>query len=140
MNQLVTVLVSSGFSTAVVLAGINYLRDRRSNKAKGSIAEQTVSAQVDAAKLANMDRRLGLVEKAHDAEVESLQATITNLQTRLDSALNRITVLEQRAEFDNGRYRAAIRYIRQLRGWVGQRVPGVDPPSVPPALEADFRD
>lgn len=140
MNQLVTVLVSSGFSTAVVLAGINYLRDRRSNKAKGSIAEQTVSAQVDAAKLATMDRRLGLVEKAHDVEVEALQATITNLQTRLDSAMSRITVLEQRVEFEDSRYRAAIRYVRLLRAWISQHVPGIDPPTIPATLEAEFRD
>lgn len=140
MNQLMVTVASSIFSTTVIVAGINYLRDRRSNKARGTIAEQTIGAQVDAAKLANMDRRLGLVEKAHDAEVESLQATITNLQTRLDSAMSRITILEQRVEFEDSRYRSAIRYVRLLRGWISQHVPGIDPPTLPSALEADFRD
>lgn len=138
MKQLLTALVSSGFSTAVVLAGITYLRDRKSNKAKGSVAEQTVGIDVDAAKLANMDRRLSLVEKAHDAEVEALQATISNLKERLDSATSRLTLLEQRVTFEDARYRAALRYIHALRGWISRNISGIDPPAIPSALEAEF--
>jgi hypothetical protein len=87
-----------------------------------------------------MERRLGLVEKAHDAEVEALQETIKNLRDRLDAATGRITLLEQRIEFEDGRYREAIRYVRRLRGWIANHVPGVDPPTIPPALEVDFQD
>lgn len=140
MNPIVTALVSSIFSTAVIVAGIEYLKDRKSNKAKGVVAEQTVSAQVDAARLANMDHRLSLVEKAHDVETEALQGTITNLRERLDSATARISILEQRVEFEDSRYRAAIRYVRLLRGWIAQHVSGMDPPPIPATLEADFLD
>lgn len=140
MSQLLNTIASSAFSAGVAVAVINYVRDRKVTKAKGAVAEQTIGTDVDAARLANMERRLGLVEKAHDAEVEALQATINNLKERLDAALSRIGLLEQRVEFEDTRYRAAIRYIHALRAWIGHRISGVTPPAVPQALEADFED
>lgn len=145
MNTLLVAVSSSLFSSAVLVAGINYVRDRKSIKAKGAVDEQTVELQVDAASLVNMDKRLGLVERAHDSERGALEATIGNLRQRLDEALkrlegalNRIDVLEQRVEFEDHRYRAAIRYIRVLRGWIDRQVPGAQAPTVPAALETDF--
>lgn len=140
MNGLLVTISSSVFSAAVIVAIINFFKDRRTNKAKGTIAERTVEMQVDAASLVNMDKRLSLVERAHDAERDALHDTIGNLQLRLDQALQRVLVLEQRAEFEDNRYRAAVRYIRQLRAWISNRVPGADPPPVPTTLEADFED
>lgn len=138
MNSLLVTVASSTFSAAVIVAVINYIKDRRTNKAKGVVAERTVELQVDAASLLNMDKRLDLVERANDVEREAWQNTVNNLTDRLDRALGRISALEQRVEFEDTRYRAAVRYIRILRGWIAQRVPGADPPTIPPALEADF--
>lgn len=140
MNQLVATLVSSSFTAAVIFTVAQYLRDRRTNKAKGAVAEQTVTTDVDAAKLANMDRRLSLVEKAHDEETEALNATIKNLKERLEAALARIDLLEKRVRFEDARYRAALRYIHDLRTWINQHLPGGSPPPIPPALEAEFDD
>ena len=140
MNQLITAIASSGFSGMMIAAGFQYLRERRGNKARATVAEQTVPEQVDAAKLANMDRRLGLVEKAHDQEVEALQATIKNFKERLEVAMSRIELLEKRVTFEDARYRAALRYIHDLRAWIAQHVPGVDPPPVPQALGVEFGD
>lgn len=138
MNSLLVTVASSTFSAAVIVAIINYIKDRKTNKAKGVVAERTVELQVDAASLLNMDKRLDLVERANDVEREAWQNTVNNLTDRLDRALGRISALEQRVEFEDTRYRAAVRYIRILRGWIAQRVPGADPPTIPPALEADF--
>lgn len=140
MNDLVTIIVSTLFSTGVLTALIKYVSDRKVNRARGVVAEQTIGTDVDTARLAILDRRLSLVEKAHDQEVEALQATIRNFKDRLESALSRITLLEQRVEFEDGRYRAAVKYIRSLRLWIARHVPGVDPPAIPPALETDFDD
>lgn len=140
MNAAVVAAFSSVFSTAVIVAGINYVRDRRSLKARAAVDEQTVELQVDAASLALLGKRLDLVERAHDAERQSQEATINNLQRRLDLALSRIDVLEQRVQFEDNRYRAAIRYIRALRAWINRQVPGVDAPAIPAALEVDFND
>jgi hypothetical protein len=140
MNDLVTIVVSTLFSTGVLTALIKYFSDRKLNRAKGIVAEQTIGTDVDTARLAILDRRLSLVEKAHDQEVEALQATIRNFKERLESALSRITLLEQRVEFEDSRYRAAVKYIRSLRLWIARHVPGVDPPAIPSALEADFDD
>ena len=140
MSQLLSTISSSLFSAGFAIAVLNYVRDRRSAKAKAIVAEQTIGVEVDAARLANMDQRLTLVEKAHDAETEALQATIKNLKERLDSATGRITLLEQRVEFEDTRYRAAIRYIRALRAWINRQIPGVDAPAIPAALEVDFDD
>lgn len=140
MSQLLNTIASSVFSAGLGAAAFSYLRDRRILKAKAAVAEQTVGTDVDAARMANLDRRLSLVERAHDAEVEAMQSTINILKDRLDAALSRISLLEQRGEFENTRYRAAVRYIRSLRGWISQHVPGMAPPPIPPALEADFDD
>lgn len=138
MNQLVTSIASGIFSATAIAAGIKYIGDRRTLKAKGAVAEQTVGLDVDAAKLANLDHRLALVEKAHDQEVEALQATIKNLKDRLDYAMSRIALLERRVQFEDARYRAAMRYIHALRAWIAQHVPGMDPPAIPPALDSEF--
>jgi hypothetical protein len=140
MSQLVNVIASGLFSAGVAAAIVKYLLDHRSAKAKAVVAEQTVWLDVDTAKLATMDRRLTLVEKAHDAETEALQATISNLKDRLDSATSRITLLEQRVTFEDARYRAALRYIHALRGWISRNISGVDPPTIPAALGAEFDD
>lgn len=140
MNTLLVGMASSVFSTSVIIAAINYLRDRRSAAARGSVDVQTIELKVDAASLANMDKRLTLVEKAHDAETEALQATISNLKDRLDSATSRITLLEQRVQFEDARYRAALRYIHALRAWISKNITGLDPPAIPAALEAEFDD
>lgn len=138
MNPAVIAAFSGAFSTAVLVAGINYLRDFKSLKARGAIDEQTVELQVDAASLAILGKRLDLVERAHDTERQSQEATIIHLQKQLNAALVRIDVLENRVEFEDNRYRAAIRYIRALRAWISRQLPGVDPPAIPPTLEADF--
>lgn len=140
MMQIANTIASGLFSAGITATAVKYLLERKSAKAKGAVAEQTVGIDVDAARLANMDRRLTLVEKAHDAEVESLQATIKNLKDRLDSTTSRITLLEQRVQFEDARYRAALRYIHALRGWISRNISGVDPPAIPPALEAEFDD
>lgn len=140
MNPAVVAAFSGAFSTAVLVAGINYLRDRKSIKARGAVDEQTVELQIDAAGLAILGRRLDLVERAHDSERQSQEATITYLQNRLESALVRIDVLEKRQQFEDHRYRAAIRYIRALRAWITHQVPGVEVPAIPADLEADFED
>lgn len=140
MNPLIVAVASGVFSSAVLAAGINYLRDHKSLKARGAVDEQTVELKVDAASMAVLSRRLDLVERAHDVERHAQEETIANLQLRLDSALSRIDVLEKRREFEDDRYRAAIRYIRALRTWISHQVPGVGAPAIPAALEADFDD
>lgn len=139
-SSFIAALASGAFSSAVLVAGVNYFRDRKSLKAKGAVDEQTVELQVNAANMVVLGKRLDLVERAHDAERQAQEATISSLQRRLDSALSRIDILEQRVEFEDNRYRAAIRYIRTLRAWISRQVPGIDAPPIPAALEADFND
>lgn len=140
MNPLIVAAASGAFSSGVLIAGINYLRDRKSFKAKGAVDEQTVELQVNAASMAVLGKRLDLVERAHDVERHAQEATITNLQHALDSALARIGILEAKQEFEDNRYRAAIRYIRALRAWISHQVPTGNAPAIPSALEADFND
>jgi hypothetical protein len=140
MNDLLAAGSSGGVVVAIILALIEYIRDRKSAKAKGAIDQRTVQTKVDDIGLANLDRRLTLLARAHDEENEARQGTINAVRADLGEALTRISELERRLEFIDARYRAAIRYIRALRTWITRQLPNHDAPPVPAALEAEFDD
>jgi DNA repair ATPase RecN len=71
-------VASAVFSVGVVLALIQYVRDRRTIKAKGTVAERTVESQVDADRLKVYETRLALLNQTHAAERGVLLATIAH--------------------------------------------------------------
>lgn len=109
-------------------AVVRYFVDRRDKKPERQVAQQTVSAQVEATGLANLERRLAAMERVHDQEIESLQSTIDNLRRR-------VVELEKNA----GQLRLAVSYIRTLRQWIDKSITDatVHPPAVPAGLELD---
>lgn len=123
INALVTFLLGG-----TLWAAIKYFVDRRDKKPQRQVAAQTVGAQIEAAALGNLERRLNAMEQAHDQEIQALQGTITNLRTR-------VTELERRAT----QATIAVRYIRILRQWIDQQITDatVHPPPVPAGLELD---
>lgn len=72
VGQVAGVLASGMFGGAF----IGYLRDRRSVKAAGAIAEGTVSIKID-------EDRLSLLRQSQDAERDVWTATRTHLQAEL---------------------------------------------------------
>lgn len=128
MKQILQYLVTFLLGGGTLWAAVKYFVDRRDSKPQRQVAAQTVGAQVEAAALGNLERRLNVMEQAHDQEIQALQATITNLRTR-------VTELERRAT----QATIAVRYIRILRQWIDQQITDatVHPPPVPAGLELD---
>lgn len=103
-------------------AGVKYILERRSAKATGRVAEATVELQVDAAKLANLEHRFGLAQRAWDSERASLLARIGHLEEDLDEERaesaqkkTKIAELEQRLALVLDEVQSLTTELAQLR-------------------------
>ena len=103
--------VSGVFSATVLVALIAFFRDRRSLKAKGDIAEQTVDIQVDVDRLALLESRLALLNQTFNAERATLNATIAHLQAEVAGQDRKIERLQK--ELD-GELLAAAKKDRRI--------------------------
>lgn len=65
-------------------SGWDYLGDRRTAKAMGTVASSTVELQIDAKKLENAEARLQLTQKAWDEERLSFERRIARLEDELN--------------------------------------------------------
>lgn len=70
--------------------------------------------------------------------VDDNRAERVELRARIEKMEARMEKLEKRAEAAEQRYGLAIRYIRQLLGWIAQRLPEVQPPAVPAGIARDL--
>lgn len=110
------------FGALTVLAGTIYVA-RSSRKATDKSTEIQGQAQV-------VDNYSQLAED-HRAERAEWRNELAELRGRVEK-------LEKRAEAAEQRYGLAIRYIRQLLGWIAQRLPEVQPPPVPAGIARDL--
>ena len=70
--------------------------------------------------------------------VEDGRAARVELRARVEKMEDRMEKLEKRLADSERRYGMAIRYIRQLLGWIAQRLPEVQPPAVPVGIARDL--
>lgn len=79
--QIIGVVVGSLFSGGLGATLIGWLRDHRKNRAEAAKAEAQADIEVDAARLAPLERRLTLLQKTWDAERASLRSTIEHVRS-----------------------------------------------------------
>lgn len=125
------------FAGGVAAAVVTFVLERKSKKARGAVDTRTVDLQVDAVGLGNLAQRLALIERAQDAERESWVETFASLRKGLDDALARIAYLERQVQQTTNRYREAVAYIRMLRVWINEHIPGDNAPPVPAGIELE---
>lgn len=95
--------VRLAFTGGGLAAVVAYLRDRKKHNAEGYVAENTRELVVDNAKLANLETRFGLAQRAWDAERASLLARLAHCEEELEEERaenaakdQKISELEQR--------------------------------------------
>lgn len=80
-------ITEAGVAVLVALisgkSGWDYLRERKTAKADGTVASATVELQIDAKKLENAESRLAFTEKAWDEERQSFERRINMLERDL---------------------------------------------------------
>lgn len=84
-NDFVAPLISGIFSASGAGAFVAYIRDRRSDKAKGAVASATVDIEVDSSRLGLIERQMKSLEKANAEERRAFQSTITHLREDLEA-------------------------------------------------------
>lgn len=75
-----------------------YWRERKVNKAKGTVATATVELQIDQSRMQNLEQRFALAEKAWDGERASFQRRIDALEQ--DLADERREAVEEKERHD----------------------------------------
>jgi len=101
---------------------IAYVKDRRKNHADGQVAASTVELQIDAKRMANLEQRFVLAEKAWDAERDSLLGRNSRLEAELrDERLEserkeaKMLALEERLGVLQAELQAMARELADLR-------------------------
>lgn len=103
------------FGALTVLAGTIYVA-RSSRKATDRSTEVAGQAQI----------------------VDNYSQILADVRTEMVQLRARVEKLEKRAEQAEQRYGMAIRYIRQILGWIAERLPDVQPPPVPAGIAQDL--
>ena len=72
------------------------------------------------------------------AQLEKLWPRLEQMERDGEEDRKRIGMLERRLEDYARRYRAAVRYVVQLRAFINEHVPGAAPPPPPEAFQTDW--
>lgn len=137
VGQVITGLILLVFNGAFLAAALKYLVDRRINKARTMVETSTVDLKIDAAeiqneaaRLANVEQRITLIQSAHTSERESWYAQLQELR-------GRVAELEHRDQASRARQKAMADYIRLLRVTFVSAAPTYPVPAVPAGIELD---
>ncbi|MGC0364994.1 hypothetical protein ABH922_002978 [Rhodococcus sp. 27YEA15] len=109
---------------AIALALLSWLLNRRRNRADTSKSES------ESDKLS-----------AESAQIIANTAVmlVEPLSVRLGSLEQRVRTLEDENERKTKLLDSAIRFIRELLGWIEHHAPGFPPPPIPPDLESEVQ-
>lgn len=117
------IVVSALFSGGTVAAVLGYLRDRRRAHTDGWVAEETKELKVDAAKLADLEKRFDLAVKAFDAEraskdriIGGLQADNADLHRQLEEKDAELAELRERIDRMQQELAQMAEHIDRMRG------------------------
>lgn len=85
MNNLQWILVV-GQAVGLPALILFYIRDRKKTQAEAALAEGTVKSQIDLSSISAVEAHVGLIQKAFDAERESKDRVIADLEEKLHTA------------------------------------------------------
>ena len=97
----VAVAVISGVFTVLSGGAVwGYWRDRRTNKAKGTVAEQTVDIQIDSNRLALLERQMQALSDSHDRQMQALANSFARERQSLLDTIDHVRqdLIEEQAE------------------------------------------
>jgi chromosome segregation ATPase len=84
-SDIVAPLITGIFSASGAGAFVAYIRDRRSDKARGEVASATVDVEVETSRLGLIERQMKALEKSFDTERKALLGTIRHVREDLEA-------------------------------------------------------
>jgi len=99
-TDVVVPVISSVFSLLSGGAIWSWWRERKVDKAKGAIAEQTVDIQIDTNRLALLERQMQALSDSHDRQMEALASSYARERQSLIDTIDHVRqdLLEEQAE------------------------------------------
>jgi phage shock protein A len=99
-NEVVVPLISSVFSLFSGGAIWSYWRERRINKAKSAVAEQTVDIEIDSNRLRLLEHQMQALSDSHDRQMEALAKSFARERQSLLDTIDHVRqdLIEEQAE------------------------------------------
>lgn len=89
-NTVVVSIISSIFSAGGAGALVAYWRERRVNKAKSVVAEQTVDIEIDTNRLALLERQMQALSDSHNRQMEAMASSHARERESLINTINHV--------------------------------------------------
>lgn len=89
-NDVVVPLISSIFGLGSGGAFVAWWRERKVDKAKGTVAEQTVDIEVSTSRMALLERQMEALAKSHEQQMQALAGSFARERESLYSTINHL--------------------------------------------------